>query len=193
MSDQPVLRGPKVFLRRLERSDVGQAYLSWLNDPEVTRYLETGREPVSEDDIHRYLRRFDGSAGDFIYAIVDRATGRHIGNVTLNRIDRVHGTADTGIMIGDKAFWGRGYASEAWSLLISWAFAELGLRKIIAGACEPNLASARALRTLGFRLEGIHRGECLVEGAHVDALRFGLFRHEFTPAVPTSAVGDGVE
>lgn len=181
MSDQPVLRGQKLFLRALERADITDAYVRWLNDPDVTRYLETGREPVSKDDIDRYLRRFEGSSSDFIFGIFDQATGRHVGNVTLNRIDRVHGTADTGLMIGDKAFWARGYASEAWSLVVGWAFADLGLRKIVAGACEPNVASARALQRLGFRLEGIHRGECLVDGQHVDALRFGLFRDEFRP------------
>lgn len=192
MSDHAVLEGQRLFLRRLEQTDVSDAYLRWLNDRNVTRYLETGRGPVAKEDIYRYLERFAGSSVDFIFGIVDRGTGEHIGNVTLNRIDRVHGTADTGIMIGETAFWGHGYAAEAWSVLIDWSFARLGLRKVVAGVCEPNVASARALRRLGFRLEGVHRGECLVDGEPVDALRFGLFPHEFTPVVPASIASEDV-
>lgn len=175
MPRQALSTGP-VLLRPLE--DVSDTYVRWLNDHEVTRYMTTGRTPVSREDVLRYLERFR-MTDDVIFAIVDRASARHIGNVTLNNVNRVDGIAATGIMIGEKQFWGKGYATAAWAIAIDHGFGGLGLRKLFAGACAPNVASIRALKRLGFQLEGTHRREFYVDGDYVDVLRFGLFPEEF--------------
>ena len=161
---QRILVGKKLHLRPLEDSDVDDEYLSWLNNPEVTRHLETGRSSVSLSDLRKYLERFQNSTTDFIFAIVDQESGKHIGNVTLNRINWSHQTADTGLMIGRKEFWGRGYAFEAWSLLLEYAFEVLGLRKIIAGAVVGNVPSMVVLKKLGFKVEGRLRQEFVMNG-----------------------------
>lgn len=173
------LVGEKVYLRPLEESDIGEEYLSWLNDFEVTRYVETGKFPVHLSDLRKYLERFQNSTTDFIFAIIDRQTDRHIGNVTLNRIKWIHRTADTGIIIGVKEFWGKGYALEAWSLLIEYAFRRLGLRKIMAGAIADNEASIHVLKKLGFKVEGVARQQTFVDGDYRDSILFGLLRDEF--------------
>jgi ribosomal-protein-alanine N-acetyltransferase len=175
------LVGPRVYLRRLEDADVSEEYLAWLNDPDVTRYLETGRTPSSVESIRQFLRRFDGSTTDFIFAIVERRTDRHVGNITLNRISATHRTADTGLMIGRKDARGKGYAREAWALVAGYAFARLGLRKLIAGVVDGNVASQMSLEKLGFKVEGRLRQEYWVDGMWRDYIRLGLFREEFTP------------
>ena len=176
---RPFLIGERLYLRLLEESDIGEDYLGWLNDVEVTRYLETGRFPSTLETMRKYLNHFRNSTTDMIFAIVDRETDHHVGNVTLNRISWIHRTADTGLMIGRKDFWGKGYAFEAWSLLIEYAFQRLGLRKIIAGAVADNKASIVALEKLGFRVEGTFRREYLIDGEYRDSVRLGLLREEF--------------
>jgi hypothetical protein len=37
---RPFLMGKKIYLRLLEESDVSEEYVGWLDDYEVTRYLE---------------------------------------------------------------------------------------------------------------------------------------------------------
>ena len=175
------LRGERISLRPLDLTDATDEYVRWLNDADVTRYLETGKYPATRRSVREYIRSFQGSRTDLAFAIVDRATGRHIGNVTLNHIDPIHRTADTGIMIGCKQFWGRGIAYEAWSLLLGYAFDRLNLRKIIAGAVADNHASIRTLQKLGFQIEGVFREEKWVEGRYVDTVRLGLFREQFRP------------
>ncbi|MBI3954328.1 MAG: GNAT family N-acetyltransferase [Chloroflexi bacterium] len=176
---RPFLVGQKLLLRPLEESDVSEEYVGWLNDQEVTRYLETGKFPATLETVRKYLERFQGSATDVILAIVDRGTGQHVGNVTLNHINWVHRTADTGLMIGRKDFWGKGYAFEAWSLIIEYALQRLGLRKIVAGVVDGNAASLATLQKLGFQIEGRLRAEHWVDGEFRDALRLGLLRDEF--------------
>ena len=173
------LVGEQLYLRTLEESDVNEEYLGWLNDSEVTRYLETGKFPATLSSLRIYLQRFEDSNTDLIFAIVDRETEQHIGNVTLNRISWIHRTADTGLMIGRKQFWGKGCAFEAWSLVIEHAFNRLGLRKIVAGAFVDNAASVAVLKKLGFKEEGILRKEAFVDGKYLDTIRLGMFREEF--------------
>lgn len=173
------LEGSHVYLRQLDSADATEDYVSWLNDPEVTRFLETGKFPSTLDSVRAYMRRFDGSTTDLLFGIIDRKTDRHIGNVTLNHINWVHRTADTGLMIGRREFWGKGYAHEAWALVIDYAFSRLGLRKLIAGLVDGNHASQTILERLGFQLEGRLRAEYWVSGAPCDALRLGLLREEF--------------
>jgi RimJ/RimL family protein N-acetyltransferase len=176
---RPFLVGENLYLRLLEESDIGEEYLGWLNDNEVTRYLEAGKFPSSPETLHKYLEHFQNSKTDLVFAIVDRETDQHIGNVTLNRINWIHRTADTGLMIGRKEFWGRGYAFEAWHLLVEYAFQRLGLRKIIAGAVADNIASIVTLEKLGFKIEGTFRKEYLMDGEYQDAMRLGLLREDF--------------
>jgi [ribosomal protein S5]-alanine N-acetyltransferase len=172
------LSGEKLHLRPLDESDLTEEYLGWLHDPEVTRYLETGRFPTTPEALRGYLRRF-ATGDDLAFAIVDNATDVHVGNVTLNHVSWVHRTADTGLMIGRREFWGRGFAFEAWSLLIEHAFERLNLRKIIAGVIADNVASFRVLQRLGFRQEGLLRAALFADGAYRDSLVLGMFREEF--------------
>lgn len=176
---RPYLVGENLYLRPLEESDIGEEYLSWVNDPEVTRYMETGRFPVPLLNLRTHFERFQKSNTDLIFAIVDRAADQHIGNVTLYLINWVHRTAHIAIMIGRKDFWGKGYAFEAWSLLIEYAFQRLGLRKIIAGAIAGNEASIRALKKLGFKVEGTMRQQVFMDCEYRDGILFGLLRDEF--------------
>lgn len=177
----PILMGKNIFLRPLTESDIGERYLSWLNDQEVTRYMSTGQSSatITKSDLYNYFERFKNSKTDFIFGIVDCATKQHIGNVTLNHLHPVNKTADTGIMIGVKDFWGKGYAFEAWSLLIEHAFLQLKVRRIEACTLAENKGSLQALKKLGFKMEGIRRRHFLVEGRECDEIHFGLFHSEF--------------
>ena len=177
---KPFWIGERVYLRPLEDPDVNEEYLGWLNDPEVTRYLAVGESVTTRETLRAYLGRFQNSTTDFIFAIIDRRTNQHIGNVTINRLHPVHRIADTGLMIGRKEFWGQGYGYEVWRLVIDYAFKHLGVRKLLAGAVADHVASIEILKKLGFKLEGTCRQEFrMADGQYRDVVRFGLFQDEF--------------
>lgn len=188
--NRPFLAGERLYLRPLEESDLGEEYLQWLNDAEVRRFLGTGtaKFPTTLSSLEKYLERFQGTPTDLILAIIDKKSNLHIGNVTLNRIDWVNRAADTGILIGRKDFWGKGYAFEAWALLIEHAFKNLGLRKVNAGAIAGHDSSLGVLKKLGFQEEGVLRKEYLLDGEFRDAIRMGLFREEFDKCRRRSSV-----
>lgn len=170
-----------VRLRHLQPAEVSGRYVAWLNDVEVTRYLDVGRSASTLESVRTYVASIEASGNDLLWAIVERSGGMHIGNVTLNRIDRVHRRADTGLLIGEKAFWGKGCATEAWRLAVGHAFRGLALHKVVAGACSANVGSIRALERVGFKVEGVLRDEFLLDGRYLDVLRLGVLEGELVP------------
>ncbi len=53
--------GSKIYLRPLCRKDLNESYLSWLNDPQVTRYMETGVFPTTMEELEKYYEEVRSS------------------------------------------------------------------------------------------------------------------------------------
>ena len=172
------IQAQRLYLRELEPTDAGRPYLEWMRDPVVTRFLEARFEENDEESLRRYVTAQRDDPSTLLLAIVLIEGDRHIGNVKLGPIDRNHLSADIGILIGDRGSWGLGYASEAIAALSSYAFAELGLRKLTAGSYAPNVGSIRAFEKAGFRREGLQSGQYVCEGERVDGVLLGRLAAE---------------
>ncbi len=81
-------------------------------------------------------------------------------------------------LIGDPRIRGKGLAKEATRLSIQYGLTTLDLRKIYVNTLNTNLANMRLNEDLGFLVEGILRGEAVVDGRRHDVLRMGLLRSE---------------
>lgn len=171
--------GSRVLLRPLERSDLNERYLSWLNDPEVTRYTETGIFPTTAEDLENYYRGVSGSKNDVMLAVIDKKSGQHVGNVKLGPIHWVHHCATFGILIGDKEFWGKGFGLEATRLMVEYGFYRLNLHRIDLGVFADHEAAVRCYEKAGFKVEGRMREDLCLDGKYKDRLWMGLLRSEY--------------
>src|SRR5262245_45660087 len=149
----PIIEGARI---RLEppRPEHSPAYLGWLADREVTRYLRD-RNPPSMRQEAESLEALSADPHCVVWVIVLKDSGKLIGGTILEKIDWRAGDAESGIMIGDKSEWGQGYAGEVMWLRTDYAFAELGLRKVWTAVVAPNVASRRALEQTGYRQCGL--------------------------------------
>jgi ribosomal-protein-alanine N-acetyltransferase len=57
-----------------------------------------------------------------------------------------------------RAFWGRGFATEAGRAFVDFGFGELGLKRIVTAVDTRNAVSVRVLEKLGFVVERIEEG-----------------------------------
>jgi RimJ/RimL family protein N-acetyltransferase len=178
----PFLIGRRVYLRGLERSDLAGDYFQWLNDQEVTRYLESGRFPNTPEAMEAYYAAKTASPTDAMFAVADATTDRMIGTVKLGSINWLHRHAEYAIMIGDKDCWGKGYGTEAARLVLSYAFERLNLHKITLGVIAEHAAAIRSYEKVGFRREGLITSILYVEGAYHDKVIMGVTREEFRRA-----------
>lgn len=173
------MAGSQVYLRPLERTDLNERYLGWLNDPEVTRYLETGVFPTTMQDLEKFHAGVTGSSSEVIFAVVEQKSDEHIGNVKLGPINWVHRRAMFGIMIGDKRFWGRGVGEEVTRMMVEYAFHRLNLHRVSLAVFAEHEAGIRCYRAVGFKDEGRFREEMFVAGTYKDRLWMSLLRSEY--------------
>jgi ribosomal-protein-alanine N-acetyltransferase len=172
----PVAIGNHVALRSLSVEDATEEYLGWMRDREVTQYLESRYADHSIESIREFIELHRNRVDTLLVAIVERETGRHVGNVKVGPLSPHHGTADLGLLIGDRSVWGRGYGREAISLATELAFERLGARKLTASCYSGNSGSAAAFRRAGWIEEGARPAQYLDDNGDVhDQLMFGTF------------------
>lgn len=171
------LSSERLSLEPFNEDFLSQNYVSWLNDPEVVRYSEQRHHPHTIGTCRAYMKSFIGSANLF-YAIVLNEKNRHIGNINAY-IDLSNKSADMGIMIGEKDCWGKGYAKEAWLLLISHLFENLHLRKITAGTMSINKPMLSLMKKSGMKPDGKRKKYFLFEGKEVDLVHVTLYRDQW--------------
>ncbi len=161
------------------------AYLSWLRDKDVVRTLNLPvymAAPVSDTTVEDYCQRMMASERDLFLALHDAATEQFIGTLKAGTIDFHHGTADIGIMIGEKARWGRGFAADAIGALAQHLFTVLGLLRLTAGAMAINPAMIAVFEKLGFKREGVLRAQDRYDDGLCDHILLGCFQDELRVA-----------
>ena len=137
------------------------AMLRVFSDAEVMRFGD-GPRPAEwvrgwlRDCLESYERRGYGP-----WAVVEKAGGKAIGYCGLFYFPDVNGRPE--IEVGyrlARAYWGRGYATEAVSAARNHAFAVLGLTRLIALIDPANFASLRVAEKAGLR----HEADAMLPG-----------------------------
>ena len=173
------LRGERVHLRPLTEADATAAYVSWLNDPETTRYMESGRRVETVESIREYIRKYEGRTDALFLAIILNEGNVHVGNIKLEPINWTHRHATLGIMIGAPEARGKGLGGEVILLTLAHAFRTMGLHRVDLGVTSDNLPGIRCYRKVGFVEEGRLRESTLRERGYVDVLWMSVLADEF--------------
>lgn len=174
----PILNGEKITLRPVTEADVGPRYVAWLNDPEVSQYLETRFSDQNLESVRAFVLSKIGSEREHLFAICLK-DGRHIGNIKLGPVNPHHKNGDVSLFIGEKDCWGKGYAAEAIGLITRWGFRERGLEKLNAGCYEANEGSAKAFEKNGYKREGFLADNVESGGKRTGVTLLGLSRKDF--------------
>lgn len=132
--DTPVLYGERIYLRRLTEDDASEAYVRWMNDPDINQYLESKYYMHTIESTKAFIRSVTNDS-NYQFGIFLKDTDKHIGNIKVGGINHHHNYADIGFLIGDKSYWGKGIATEAIGLATEFGFNALKLNKICGGGC----------------------------------------------------------
>lgn len=175
----PFITGERLYLRGLEKEDLKGNMFNWANDSEVTHYMYTGLKPNTMEVLEKEYDNVVHSDKDVVFAIMDKKTKQHIGNVGLYTINWLYRSAEYRIIIGEKSFWSKGYGAEAAELVLNYGFEKLNLNKIWLGVNTENQAAVKSYHKAGFKNEGTLREEIYRNGKYYDALRMSILRSEF--------------
>ncbi|MGA2398058.1 MAG: GNAT family protein [Steroidobacteraceae bacterium] len=156
------LIGTRCIVRRFLATDA-KSVASAANDRRIWLQLrDFFPHPYHVADAERYIGRV--AVVDPPLSLVITVDGRAAGSVGLQPMTDVNRrTAEIGYWIG-AAFWGRGIATEAVTLVTDWAFGAHGFLRIFAQPFAGNLASRRVLEKVGYELEGTMRCSAVKDG-----------------------------
>lgn len=152
---------------------VTDSYVCWLNDPEINRYLESRFVTHTAESTRAFVASVLASPNNLFLGIWSQQLARHVGNIKLGPIDPHHETGDIGILIGDKAAWGKGLATAAIKAVCAIATTHLKLRKLTAGCYASNAGSRKAFEKAGFLVEGVRPAQFLLDGKAEDLVLMG--------------------
>jgi len=159
-----------------------------LNDFEVVRYvgeIPHPYEPALAAEFialtHRHLER----GTDRIFAVEGRAEGGLIGCIALH-LQAGRTLARLGYWFG-RAYWGRGYAAEAISLALGYAFELPRMTRVEADAHVDNIGSWRAMEKAGMSFERIIQLDFRARGFTAAARRYAISRVEWQQRATSGA------
>ncbi len=178
------LIGERIKLMKFTERSITPEYVSWLNDPEVNRYLEIGRFPITAQDLcipkdeknMMFMIMSNFFIDELGSEIKDNDFHKYIGTCSIHKIDWISRRAEIGYMIGNKQYWNKGVATELISLLTNYCFNRLNLNKITAGVVDENVSSSKALEKNGYKQFAVYEQEYYLEGKFLNAYRFHNFQ-----------------
>lgn len=147
-----------VMLRRLEKRDSGNV-CRWMTCSYILQHsfvIPGPKSPPSDFATIEYaLRYFDMLMTDgrrTTFAILFEK--HHIGNVGLKEICHAEKSAECFIEIGERGFRKKGLGMDAMTLLLDFAFFELGLLEVNLDVLEFNFPALKIYDRLGFIVVG---------------------------------------
>ena len=177
-----IIEGCTVLLKPISQNEINERYLSWLHDPETTKFLEVRhvRESTVET-IYKYINSLRSRGGCELFAVFTKRGHVHVGNVSISEYNS-HGQGYViyGIMIGDQKARMMGMGGEANLLLIEYLFKDPLIRRIQAGVCSDNEKSWKMVETMGFQREAVLREHVVLPSGRInDFYWYGLLRNEW--------------
>jgi RimJ/RimL family protein N-acetyltransferase len=177
-----VLKGERLHLRPLTKADCTPRYCSWLNDPEIARFLETRHAPQTLESIVGFVEAVNGRTDEHLFGIFLNASAEHIGNIKVGPVRQHHPVADVSLLIGERSAWGKGYGRDAIWLISRHAFQDLKLHKLSASMYVENVGSTKAFLAAGYRQEGLRREHMQLDGRMTDLVELGCLAGDLNPS-----------
>ena len=157
----PDLTTKRLHLRQFTPEDLQNVY-SGLSNPKVIKYygisfktLEATKEQLT------WFGDLEKNGTGIWWAICDKKTNTFLGAGGLNNLDKKNRKAEIGFWLLPE-HWGQGILSEAFPLIVEYAFEHLNLHRIEGFVESRNSNCKRAMTKVGFELEGTMR-DCEVK------------------------------
>lgn len=146
-----ILETERLILRTWSPDDAEDGFRIWSN-PEVMLYVGTGQPYESVEHTRDWLNRMishQKKYGFGYWAVVEKESQQLIGSCGMARQLDGGPLVDFGYTLA-RSHWGRGYATEAATACLRYAFERLRLPELVASVDSRNIASQRVLEKIGF-------------------------------------------
>jgi RimJ/RimL family protein N-acetyltransferase len=174
------LDGALVRLRAREPADAA-ALVAWHSDAETMRWWDRVYPPLPVEAMGARLAAARTTFEDPWFVIVALDGGAAIGVCGLYDVSAAHRHAALGVLVGDAAYRGRGYGTDAVRTLCRFAFDGMNLVRVSLTVFPENVAGRRAYERVGFAAEGVQRQAVWKTGGWHDLVHMSVFPDTLRP------------
>jgi diamine N-acetyltransferase len=175
MKNYYFLKSEHIYMRPFEEGDEA-FFTKWYNDKE-TRGKIGEILPTSKLQAEKIVKREEKDSVWF--AIVREDNGAVIGETGLLRMFPAWRTTDLTIIIPDKENQGKGFGTEAITLLMDYAFGYLAYNRISIGVVGFNTQALEFYKKVGFKQEGIQEQGYYYNYKYYDFVMMRILKDEF--------------
>jgi RimJ/RimL family protein N-acetyltransferase len=173
--------GSLVRLGAMDSEKDAVAFAGWDTDSEYMRQLDSGphlpqRAGKIKEGIEKEQREEANSIAFIVRTLDDE---KLIGFVAFDGINWQHGDTFVAIGIGDPAYRGNGYGTDAMRVMLRYGFMELNLYRVQLNVFSYNERAIKSYLKAGFVMEGRMRGMLLRAGQRWDSVYMSVLRDEW--------------
>jgi len=174
-----MLIGKRVRLRLVEEEDL-PLLVAWRNTPSIWAGF-FNKFPLSMAGQKAWFANLVADQRKTLFVICTLEGDEPIGTIGLEHIDFANQSTEFGnILIGKQECIGKGYATEATELMLSYCFLRLNMNRIYLEVYADNAKAVKLYERCGFRIEGTLREAQFEGGVFKDLLVMSILRREFT-------------
>lgn len=167
----------RVYLRAFEPDDY-KTTIKWRKDDVIWDMHGGTKYFVSEAYEKQWIENTIFNSKDVKLAVCLDENDKHIGNVYMTNINEINRSCVSHVLIGEKEYWGHGYAREALLLAIDYMFNERNIHRIQANVLVSNVASLNMHEKCGYKLEGTLREAVYKNGKYQDQYVLALVKNK---------------
>ncbi|MBE3674270.1 GNAT family N-acetyltransferase [Pseudoalteromonas distincta] len=168
-----------IYLRPLIETDITETYLENFKDDDVLLFLEVTSTELTKESVTAYINHGLDTKSYYMYAVCLIENDQHIGNLKVGPIDNKQKISDLVTVIWNKAYWGKGLASEAIKLGNKLAFEKHNIRKLNGGMYSDNVGSIKAYTRAGWIIEGTLQNHYMHNGKLQDRVIVSCFNPSY--------------
>jgi len=181
MPERVTLAGQYCRLEPLDALRHGpQLWAAWQTAPDDRGWTYLSIGPFADyPAFESYLTQAALSPDPFHFAVIDEASSRAVGTLSLMRIDPKNGVVEVGFVVFSPLLQRTVQATEAHFLLMKYAFDTLGYRRYEWKCDRLNAPSYQAAQRLGFRFEGLFRNAIVYKQRTRDTAWFSIIDRDW--------------
>ena len=170
------MSGKRIFLSPMSEEDA-EIFTVWMNDREITDNLGSSTMVFSEEAERGWIEE---NSGEYQFAIIERESGKIIGNCGIQAVTHTFQRAELGLFIGKEENRNKGYGKEVLSLLLEYCFDTLNLHNVMLKVFSFNEQAIHTYNRVGFKEIGRRREAYYAKGRFWDEVYMDILKDEFT-------------
>lgn len=129
-----IIKSKNIIIKKFKTSEIDAKFLNNLNNPILFKF---SRHKNVKHTLRSSIKYIKSLPKDSIYLSIKlKKKNEIIGSMTIN-FQKNFLSADIGILINSKKYFGKGYGLESWINTVNFLSDKVKIRKIIGG-CEKN-------------------------------------------------------